>query len=97
MTANPELILLGDSAYGVTADAVKARTGWAGMTAVKTGAIVADRRRRRHAGPGRASSTACAPSPLAIHPELRAVAGSGLARAGGVGLGGAMRGAPTAR
>ena len=41
VTADPELILLGDAAYGTTADAVKARTGWAGMTAVKNGAIVA--------------------------------------------------------
>jgi iron complex transport system substrate-binding protein len=41
VTADPELILLGDAAYGTTADAVKARNGWSGMTAVKTGAIVA--------------------------------------------------------
>lgn len=39
--ADPELILLGDAAYGTTADVVKARNGWAGMTAVKSGAIVA--------------------------------------------------------
>jgi iron complex transport system substrate-binding protein len=41
VTADPELILLGDAAYGTTADAVKARNGWKGMTAVKSGAIVA--------------------------------------------------------
>ena len=41
VTADPELILLGDAAYGTTADAVKARNGWTGMTAVKSGAIVA--------------------------------------------------------
>jgi iron complex transport system substrate-binding protein len=41
VTADPELILLGDAAYGTTAEAVKARNGWAGMTAVKNGAIVA--------------------------------------------------------
>lgn len=41
VTADPELILLGDAAYGTTADVVKARNGWAGMTAVKSGAIVA--------------------------------------------------------
>jgi iron complex transport system substrate-binding protein len=41
VTADPELILLGDAAYGTTAAAVKARNGWAGMTAVKGGAIVA--------------------------------------------------------
>ena len=39
ITADPEIILLGDAAYGATADAVKARPGWAVMTAVKTGAI----------------------------------------------------------
>ena len=37
--ADPEVILLGDAAYGVTADQVKARPGWNTMTAVKTGAI----------------------------------------------------------
>ena len=41
VTADPELILLGDAAYGTTAATVKARNGWAGMTAVKHGAIVA--------------------------------------------------------
>lgn len=39
VTADPELILLGDAAYGTTADAVRQRNGWAGMTAVKIGAI----------------------------------------------------------
>jgi iron complex transport system substrate-binding protein len=39
ITADPELIILGDSAYGVTAEAVAARPGWADLTAVKTGAI----------------------------------------------------------
>ena len=37
--ADPELIILGDSAYGVTAEAVAARPGWSVMTAVRTGAI----------------------------------------------------------
>ncbi len=40
VAADPEVILLGDAAYGVTADAVKARAGWGGMTAVKEGRIV---------------------------------------------------------
>ena len=40
VTADPELILLGDAAYGTTAETVKARSGWAGMTAVKNDAIV---------------------------------------------------------
>ena len=39
--ADPEVILLGDAAYGVTADQVKARAGWDGMTAVKNDRIVA--------------------------------------------------------
>ena len=37
--ADPELILLGDAAYGTTPAQVKVRPGWAVMTAVKTGAI----------------------------------------------------------
>jgi iron complex transport system substrate-binding protein len=39
ITADPELILLGDAAYKVTAADVKARSGWNVMSAVKTGAI----------------------------------------------------------
>jgi cobalamin transport system substrate-binding protein len=39
VTANPEVILLGDAAYGTTAEAVAARPGWIVMTAVKDGAI----------------------------------------------------------
>ncbi|MEO8570441.1 MAG: helical backbone metal receptor [Chloroflexota bacterium] len=39
ITADPELILLGDAAYGVTAAQVKARSGWAVMSAVMMGAI----------------------------------------------------------
>ena len=39
VTADPEVILLGDAAYGTTADAVAARPGWKVMTAVKDGAI----------------------------------------------------------
>ena len=40
VTADPELIILGDSAYGVTADAVAKRAGWSAITAVKNQAIV---------------------------------------------------------
>jgi iron complex transport system substrate-binding protein len=36
---DPEIILLGDAAYGVTAEAVAARPGWSGLTAVQAGAI----------------------------------------------------------
>jgi iron complex transport system substrate-binding protein len=39
IAADPQIILLGDAAYGVTADAVKARPGWGVITAVKTSAI----------------------------------------------------------
>ena len=37
--ADPEVILLGDAAYGVTPEAVAARPGWADLAAVKAGAI----------------------------------------------------------
>lgn len=39
VTADPEIILLGDAAYGATAEAVAARPGWNVMAAVKNGAI----------------------------------------------------------
>ncbi len=39
VVADPELILLGDAAYGTTPAQVKARPGWAVMTAVRSGAI----------------------------------------------------------
>lgn len=41
VAADPEVILLGDAAYGVTAEQVADREGWDGMTAVKDGRIVA--------------------------------------------------------
>jgi iron complex transport system substrate-binding protein len=41
VAADPEVILLGDAAYGVTAESVAARPGWGDMTAVKEGRIVA--------------------------------------------------------
>ena len=37
--ANPEVILLGDAAYGVTSAQVAARPGWKTMTAVARNAI----------------------------------------------------------
>ena len=37
--ADPEVILLGDATYGVTAEQVAARPGWNVMTAVKSGAM----------------------------------------------------------
>lgn len=39
VVANPSIIVLGDSAYGVTPDSVKARTGWGGLAAVQSGQI----------------------------------------------------------
>jgi iron complex transport system substrate-binding protein len=39
LEANPDVILLGDAAYGVTAADVAKRPGWDTMTAVKDGAI----------------------------------------------------------
>jgi ABC-type Fe3+-hydroxamate transport system substrate-binding protein len=40
VAADPEVILLGDAAYGVTPEAVAARPGWEGMTAVREDRIV---------------------------------------------------------
>lgn len=37
--ADPEVIVLGDAAYGVTPAIVAARPGWVGMTAVRDGAV----------------------------------------------------------
>jgi len=39
VTADPEVIVLGDAVYGVTPEAVAARPGWDVMTAVKAGQI----------------------------------------------------------
>ena len=39
VAADPDVIVLGDAAYGVTAEQVVARPGWGGMTAVANGAI----------------------------------------------------------
>jgi iron complex transport system substrate-binding protein len=39
VAADPQLILLGDAAYGATPAAVKQRPGWGGITAVKNDAI----------------------------------------------------------
>ncbi|HSL97206.1 MAG TPA: helical backbone metal receptor [Candidatus Deferrimicrobiaceae bacterium] len=39
VAADPQVILLGDAAYGVTAEQVAARPGWADMTAVVEGRI----------------------------------------------------------
>jgi iron complex transport system substrate-binding protein len=40
VSADPEVIVLGDSDYGVTAEQVAARPGWSGVTAVRTGRVM---------------------------------------------------------
>ena len=40
LAGNPDLIILGDSAYGMTAESVASRPGWEGTTAVKNNAVV---------------------------------------------------------
>jgi iron complex transport system substrate-binding protein len=66
---DPEVILLGDAAYGVTKEQVAARPGWDVMTAVRTGAIrpaddVLITRPGPRIGEGLRSLA------LAIHPDL---------------------------
>jgi iron complex transport system substrate-binding protein len=39
--ADPQVIVLGDAKYGMTPEKVKARTGWAGIDAVRSGRILA--------------------------------------------------------
>ena len=39
VVANPAIIILGDSAYGTTADSLKQRPGWEGLDAVRNGQI----------------------------------------------------------
>lgn len=39
VAADPEVIVLGDAAFGVTPEQVAARPAWAGMTAVRNGAV----------------------------------------------------------
>jgi len=66
---DPEVILLGDAAYGVTPAQVAARPAWAGLTAVRTGAIrpVDDVIITR---PGPRLAEGLAALALAIHPGL---------------------------
>ena len=73
VSKDPQVILLGDAAYGATADAVKQREGWGGMTAVKAGAIypVDDIVVTR---PGPRIAEGLYTLVTAIHPELAAQA-----------------------
>ncbi len=69
VAADPQVILLGDAAYGTTPDQVKARPGWGGMTAVKDGAIrpVDDIIVSR---PGPRLAQGLRALALAVHPDL---------------------------
>lgn len=69
VAANPQVILLGDAAYGVTREQVAARPGWDKMAAVLSGRIVAvDDIVITRPGPRIAEGLAALIS--AIHPEL---------------------------
>jgi iron complex transport system substrate-binding protein len=74
VTADPEVIVLGDAAYGVTADQVAGRPGWGVMTAVREGAIrpaydvIITR-------PGPRIAEGLVDLAKAIHPDLAAPAG----------------------
>jgi iron complex transport system substrate-binding protein len=69
VAADPEVIVLGDATYGMTAALVKARPGWDTMTAVKTGTIrpANDTLITR---PGPRLVEGLRDLALAIHPEL---------------------------
>ena len=66
---DPEVILLGDAAYGVTPEQVAKRPGWDKLTAVKNGDVrpiddvVVARR-------GRGWARGSRPSPWPVHPDL---------------------------
>jgi iron complex transport system substrate-binding protein len=82
IAADPELIILGDSAYGVTAEAVAKRPGWSAMTAVKTGRIAGiDDILVTRPGPRLADGLRLLVA--AIHPELGLAASPSPAASGG--------------
>jgi iron complex transport system substrate-binding protein len=67
IAADPEVIILGDAAFGTTADAVGERPGWSVMTAVGAGAVrVADDKLITRPGPRLAQGLRSLI--LAIHP-----------------------------
>jgi iron complex transport system substrate-binding protein len=70
VAADPEVIVLGDAAFGTTADVVKARPGWGSMTAVERGDIrtVDDKLVTR---PGPRLGQGLRSLILAIHPEAK--------------------------
>jgi cobalamin transport system substrate-binding protein len=69
VAADPQVILLGDAAYGTTATQVAARPGWSGMTAVREGAVrpVDDTIVTR---PGPRLAEGLRALALAVHPDL---------------------------
>jgi cobalamin transport system substrate-binding protein len=71
VAADPQVILLGDAAYGVCPDTVAARDGWADLSAVRSGSIepVNDIVITR---PGPRLAQGLASVTRAIHPELAA-------------------------
>lgn len=70
VTADPEVIVLGDAAYGVCPDQVVTRPGWDGITAVKNGDVrpVDDTIVTR---PGPRIGDGLAALALAIHPDAQ--------------------------
>ena len=78
---DPEVILLGDFAYGVTVEQVLTRPGWAGLTAVKTKAVrpVDDVVITR---PGPRLGLGLIALARAIHPEAKLPASSAVPGAG---------------
>ena len=69
IVADPEVIVLGTRLYGVCPDAVAARPGWAGITAVRT-APSGPSTTPSSPDPVRGSRTGLASLTRAIHPEL---------------------------
>lgn len=69
VAADPQVILLGDAAYGTTVAQVSKRPGWGGMTAVRTGAVrpVDDTVITR---PGPRLAQGLADLAVAIHPAI---------------------------
>ncbi len=72
ISADPELILLGDAAYDqtITAESVAARSGWGGMTAVQDGRIVIVLDDLVITRPGPRIVDGLEALAMAIHPEL---------------------------
>ena len=70
IAADPEVIVLGDAAFGATPDVVRQRPGWAVMTAVRQGAIraVDDKLVTR---PGPRLALGLRSLILAVHPDAR--------------------------